>query len=84
MSLVAHVALLFHWVPTYGVIGAAASTSVSVMLRFAILVAAFRRLSNVGLLEILFVRGEDISRIWRAGLDILSLRALRGSPKGGA
>ena len=83
-SLAAHVALLVHWVPTYGVIGAAAATSVSVMLRFAILVAAFRRLTDVGLLEILLVRGDDITRIWRAGLDILSLRALRSSPKGDA
>ncbi|MCH7709162.1 MAG: oligosaccharide flippase family protein [Myxococcales bacterium] len=84
VSLAAHVALLFLWVPTYGVIGAAAATSVSVMLRFAILIEAFRRLSDIGLLEILLVRGTDITRIWRAGLDILSLRALRSSPKGDA
>jgi O-antigen/teichoic acid export membrane protein len=83
LSLAVHVGLLLLWVPGHGAAGAAAATSSSVMLRFAILVLAFRRLSGAGLAETLWVRGDDVARIWRAGMDIVSLRALRRPDAGG-
>jgi O-antigen/teichoic acid export membrane protein len=76
-TLVVHVALLLILVPSGGIVGAAVATSVTYILRLAIVVGAFARLTGIPVRETLFVNRADIERLLRAGRDALSLRALR-------
>jgi O-antigen/teichoic acid export membrane protein len=80
-TLVLHALLLLALVPPLGITGAALATSASYAAQLALVVAAFRREVPVPLRELLVVDRADLARLARAGLDALSLRALR--PAGG-
>lgn len=82
ITLTVHVLLLLVLVPSGGIVGAAIATSITYALRFVIVCGAFRSLSGLGLRETLIVDREDLARLVRAGLDAVTLRALRASDGG--
>jgi O-antigen/teichoic acid export membrane protein len=81
-TLVVHTALLLLLVPSGGIVGAALATSVSYILRLAIVVGAFARLAGIPARETLLVNRADIDRLLRASREALSLRAVRPAGSG--
>lgn len=61
-------------IPTYGIRGAAAASSISYIVTAALTLVVFRRLSGRGLRETLFIRRTDIAALL-AGLRALRERA---------
>jgi O-antigen/teichoic acid export membrane protein len=80
-ALVVNAPLLLLLVPTHGILGAAAAASAAHLLYLLIVAAAFGRLTGMPLRAVLLVERTDLTRMWQAGLDAVSLRALR--PSGG-
>ncbi len=53
-------------IPTFGIVGAAISSSISYWITALLVLVAFRRLSGRGLAETLVLRPRDVSTAWRA------------------
>jgi O-antigen/teichoic acid export membrane protein len=81
IGLFANVVFNLILIPRFGILGAAAASSISYGLTAVATLAVFRRLSGRGLTETLVIRGSDIhavGRAARAGLD--RVRGRRGGP----
>jgi len=76
-NLVANLILI----PRYGILGAAAASSISYAATAALTLAVFRRLTGRGWAETLIVRPADLRALVRAGRALVDrLRGRRGGP----
>ena len=78
VGLVANIAANLALVPQFGIIGAAAASSISYSLTAILTVVAFTRVSGLGVRETLLIKRSDIAAVAASARDFAARLARRG------